>query len=193
MKIQLRSPPSRVTDERDDGTAFQYRVSFDTKVKASIYAAERVKAVNDLHGEDFSHWFIPLLASFEVRIEGGSTYYLLYDWATGDLDQFRKTNLALVGDKSWLPWVSKQLSGLVGALRCIHNTHSQYRYQSTPHAWHGDIKPSKIFYFESHSGQKTLALGGLEGATLHVEPPLEEDPEGLLMVSDEILHMGAFN
>lgn len=157
------------------------RLLFDNEVKVSLYAEQHAREMNRLHGEDFGKWLSPLLASFEVRSKGGSIYYLLSDWATGTLKHFWNTNLTLVGDKSWLPWVAKQLSGLVGALRCIHNTSIQDRYQA-PYGRHGNIKPWNILYFGSQSGQKSLALSGLHIATLHWKPVFEENPKGITYI-----------
>ncbi|KAK0610879.1 kinase-like domain-containing protein [Immersiella caudata] len=150
----------------------KHRMEFDMEVLASIYTNDRADTENALQVGDFRKHLIPLLASFEIRNpdSGESTYYLLFDWADGNLKDFWRANETMVGDKSQLRWMAKQFSHLIGALECIHNDRERLRSERTwsnLYGRHGDIKPSNFLYFELPSGEKLIVIGDLGLGRLH--------------------------
>jgi serine/threonine protein kinase len=109
---------------------------------------------------------IQLLATFEVN-EGTcedslSSYYLIFPWATGDLESLWEAKENFVGDCRVAPWISKQSSALAEALSTIHNDND---YNSTDHGRlygrHGDIKPSNILWFSASSSESPVDFGKL--------------------------------
>jgi serine/threonine protein kinase len=109
---------------------------------------------------------IQLLATYEVN-EGSSegplsSYYLIFPWATGDLEWLWETKNSSVGDYRIAPWISKQCYALVEALSTIHND-SGHDLADTYRIYgrHGDIKPSNILWFSPSSSEVSVDFGRL--------------------------------
>ncbi|KAI1773638.1 kinase-like protein [Hypoxylon cercidicola] len=118
---------------------------------------------------------IQLLATFEVLdpVARVTTYYLLFDWAQGNLKDFWRVNQNLVGDRTHSLWMSQQLHEICLALQCVHNER-QTTLQSTDttklakgptgrsftinelYGRHGDIKPDNFLWF--HPAQPSSDL-----------------------------------
>ncbi|KAK4447302.1 mitogen-activated protein kinase KSS1 [Podospora aff. communis PSN243] len=150
----------------------KHRMEFDMEVLASIYTNDRADTENALRFGDFRKHLIPLLASFEIRNPDSeeSTYYLLFDWADGNLKDFWRANQAMVGDNTKLHWTAKQFSQLIGALECIHNDRDRLRSERTwsnLYGRHGDIKPSNFLFFRHPDGKQLLVIGDLGLGRLH--------------------------
>jgi serine/threonine protein kinase len=115
---------------------------------------------------------IKLLATFEehnsAQGQDRPTYYLLFDWAEGDLARYWKANERFVGDPKHCVWMSDQFCGLAEGLQIIHNDRKENlkflpANVSDPNVYgrHGDIKPGNILYFEtgkSEAPEQSLVL-----------------------------------
>ncbi|XXH04368.1 hypothetical protein Hte_010782 [Hypoxylon texense] len=107
--------------------------------------------MDNAHSSEVNMHLIQPLASFEVldTRAGAITYYLLFDWAQGNLEDFWKINANLIGDMRHSLWMSQQLHGICSALQCVHNER-QATSQSTAielYGRHGDIKPENLLWF----------------------------------------------
>jgi len=179
MKKLKRNP-------KDD--ALKHRMEFDMEVLTSIYANHRADHDDISRYGDFRKHLIPLLGTFEIRdpLSGDSTYYLLFDWADGNLKDFWKANASMVGDKTQLHWMAKQFSQLIGALDCIHNGRERLRSERTwsnLYGRHGDIKPSNVLYFKLPDGKKLLVICDLGLGRLHRDiSRSKQDPSDIPMV-----------
>ncbi|KAM0424536.1 hypothetical protein ACHAPT_010252 [Fusarium lateritium] len=87
-----------------------------------------------------------------------NSYYILFPWADGgDLDKFWE-RLKGKGDANLVLWSLKQMTGLVDALRLMHDINHR----------HGDLKPGNILHFPKGNpfcGQ-------------------QDDPQGTLVIAD---------
>ncbi|CAH0028836.1 unnamed protein product [Clonostachys rhizophaga] len=144
---------------------------------------------------------IKVIATFEEVNPGNrqSTYFLLFDWAEGNLEHFWQSNMSLVQDKSHCLWMAEQFLGLGKALRNVHNSHRRSRL---PHrvvdfkshgGRHGNIKPASILLFRPRGVEPLLALAGfglgslsrskqeldIQFPTLTYRPPEVDLPGGL--------------
>lgn len=136
-----------------------------------------------------------LLASFEHYVKGGqSRYYLLFDWAHGDLTDLWRSHKASNVDSNPESWMAEQFYGLAEALEVVHNDRVAQlptgRSENRPendlsdvkhiYGRHGDVKPGNILYFE-HAGEKPrLVISDFGLARFHSKPSrLGEDPRTL--------------
>ncbi|KAI1477292.1 kinase-like protein [Daldinia eschscholtzii] len=106
------------------------------------------------------------LATFEVDdpVIDGSTYYILFDWAEGNLNDFWKTNDKQRRSRDHCKWMSHQFHSLCLALECVHNERDEAlkavdkdkleknvlgRPQDADDLYgrHGDIKPDNLLWF----------------------------------------------
>jgi serine/threonine protein kinase len=106
---------------------------------------------------------IQLLATFEVNEGSLSSYYLLFPWATGDLELLWEAKHSYVGDYRIAPWIAKQCYGLARALSSIHNDDDDHNPVDTDHLYgrHGDIKPSNILWFSPSPSEINVDFGQL--------------------------------
>ncbi|KAI0097137.1 kinase-like protein [Daldinia grandis] len=152
---------------------------FDMELSSLIFCMDKPTIGNaDKH-------IIQPLVTFEV--EGpkgsGSVYYILFDWAEGNLSDFWKKNDHLVGARDHCKWMSRELYLLCLALECVHNAHGEMlksidkttlekELLGRPHdtdslyGRHGDIKPDNFLWFGSpllseSLGKLTLSDFGL--------------------------------
>ncbi|KAI1642503.1 kinase-like protein [Daldinia loculata] len=142
------------------------------------------------------------LATFEVEepAVSGSTYYILFDWAEGNLNDFWKKNGHLVGARDHCRWMSREFYSLCLALECVHNERKETLKSIDKNTLekellgrshdadglygrHGDIKPDNFLWFSSPSssrslGQLTLSDFGL--GRLHTQVSRSnQDPKNI--------------
>ncbi|KAI0844528.1 kinase-like protein [Daldinia vernicosa] len=106
------------------------------------------------------------LATFEVEEPAvrGSTYYILFDWAEGNLNDFWEKNDHLVGARDHCKWMSREFYSLCLALECVHNERKEtlksidenkleknlsgrLHDAKSLYGRHGDIKPDNFLWF----------------------------------------------
>ncbi|KAI1799227.1 kinase-like protein [Daldinia bambusicola] len=138
------------------------RSSFDIELSSLLFCMDM--SIN----EDASRHMIQPLATFEVEepTVNGSTYYILFDWAEGNLNNFWETNDNPRPARYHCKWMSHELYSLCLALKCVHNErHEALKLIDTstlennllgkPHdahelyGRHGDIKPDNVLWFRS--------------------------------------------
>ncbi|KAI1465108.1 kinase-like protein [Daldinia caldariorum] len=151
------------------------RSSLDMELKSLLFCMDM--SID----EDASRHMIQPLATFEVEdpTVNGLTYYILFDWAEGDLNKFWETNNNPRPARDHCKWMSHELYSLCLALKCVHNERQRalkHIDKSTlennllgkPHdtedlyGRHGDIKPDNFLWFRSpqsstSSGESSLA------------------------------------
>lgn len=164
--------------------AQKHREEFDLEVETSIYAGTRADK-EALKHPDLRKHLVPLLATFEIRNPYNTderTYYLLFDWADGNLKEFWQEHKEMVRDQSQLEWMASQFTRLARALQCIHNDSTRYRSDKT-WSWvygrHGDIKPSNFLYFKVQDDKPVIAIGDLGLGRLHRDTSLRQDPKNI--------------
>ena len=79
----------------------------------------------------------------------GEEHYFMFPWAElGNLWEFWQNNTPKT-DEGYIVWIFTQLTGLAGALECLHHraryTEENYR--------HGDLKPANILCFKTENVQ----------------------------------------
>ncbi|KAI7786949.1 hypothetical protein LA080_001741 [Diaporthe eres] len=125
---------------------------------------------------------IHLLASYEIRSEHddfSSRRYLIFPWASGDLDTFYRQNEVVPDRTQMILWMAEQSSGLATVLSQIHGGNDDPSPGSPTNAStaskagalapdsvrmygrHGDIKPSNILWFDNTSSETVNGLGRL--------------------------------
>ncbi|KAI1654573.1 kinase-like domain-containing protein [Daldinia decipiens] len=137
------------------------RNNFNLELSSLLFCMdESIKKKADKH-------VIQPLATFEVEEPAvdGSTYYILFDWAEGNLNDFWKKNDHLVGVRDHCRWMSREFYSLCLALECVHNerketlkfidkTALEKTLSGRPHdannlyGRHGDIKPDNVLWFD---------------------------------------------
>ncbi|CAI6084427.1 unnamed protein product [Clonostachys chloroleuca] len=191
-KVQI--PSSQYNDELDDRrnrcfalkeltSESGQREAFRAELRFSLY-------LSHLGGE--KKHLNRLLASFERHIKGGqSRYYFLFDWADGDLNEFWKSNEASRLDTNHEFWMVEQMSGLIEALKLIHNDIPRFGWRENlpehylsdvKHVYgrHGDLKPENILFFQNRGGKSDLVLADFGLGKLHSKISRRgEDPRTL--------------
>lgn len=128
------------------------------------------------------------LARLLLAFEYGRNYYLMFEWADGNLDEFWTDNpLPPEHSTEKRRWAATQCLGLAAALRKIHGC-ATWRVDGAgkptrsedDRDWgrHGDIKPENILWFSSYGEDKDfLVLSDLgltrfhSQATRSIVPP----------------------
>ncbi|KAI8631704.1 kinase-like domain-containing protein [Xylariaceae sp. FL1651] len=127
---------------------------------------------------------VQLLASYEIRGE----FYLIFPWATENLQSFWMVKESLISDHHIALWMARECYELASALSLIHHdafdpssggSPDDTSYSKSENAEltgnefistdfslpvygrHGDIKPSNILWFSSSSADSVEALGHL--------------------------------
>ncbi|KAK1720201.1 kinase-like domain-containing protein [Colletotrichum acutatum] len=104
------------------------------------------------------------LIQLQLTYKYGQSYYLVFPWADGNLKEFWSQNIANPESKAESVWFLSQCSGLVRALRRIHNLRTMSKEDNCvpvpnePNSlldnkhWgrHGDIKPENILWFKKY-------------------------------------------
>ncbi|KAI6087225.1 protein kinase [Hypoxylon rubiginosum] len=131
---------------------------------------------------------IQLLATFEVVDPAGlgSTYYLLFDWAEGNLTNFWRANQNLIGNRLHCQWMSQQFHEVSLALESVHNERLETlksidnntlerNLNGRPvdvqelYGRHGDIKPDNFLWFHPRQPPDLLALCDFGLGRLHTQ------------------------
>ncbi|CAG9993944.1 unnamed protein product [Clonostachys byssicola] len=191
-KVQI--PNSQYNDELDDrhDRCFALKELTSESGQREAFRAELEFSLYLSHlGGEKKH-LNRLLASFERHIKGGhSRYYFLFDWADGDLNQFWKSNEASRLDTNHEVWMAEQMSGLIEALKLIHNDRPWFGWQENRpehdlsdfrhmYGRHGDLKPENILFFQSPGGKSDLVLADFGLGKLHSKVSQRgEDPRTL--------------
>ncbi|KAI2613199.1 protein kinase [Hypoxylon fragiforme] len=133
---------------------------------------------------------IQVLATFEVPNPTASrtNYYLLFDWAEGNLKDFWKRNEKLRGDMSHCAWMSKQFHEICLAMQCVHNDRDRTlkyigsdaskltrgppsrNFEVDLYGRHGDIKPDNFLWFHpKRPARDLIVLSDFGLARLHTQ------------------------
>lgn len=148
------------------------RETFNLELSSLLFCADQDGSKRHL---------IQLLATFEEYnpVNKTSAFFLLFDWAYGDLVEFWRSNPQLVLDKNHCLWMAEQFHGLSEALQVVHNDRIE-NLKHLPKAIsdqdlygrHGDIKASNLLWFESSglgSLRSELALADFGLGRLHTK------------------------
>ncbi|KAI1640424.1 kinase-like protein [Biscogniauxia mediterranea] len=148
------------------------RDAFNLELQSLLFS------IHNTYNEKSKDHIIRVLATFEMEESSVNTtnYYLLFDWAEGNLGRFWDKNEKLIGDKSHGKWMSEKFYEICLALQCVHNErdalanrHRDILQQSLRgtdrdisdlYGRHGDIKPDNILWFLK-SSQNGKDLGSL--------------------------------
>ncbi|KAI1105656.1 protein kinase [Jackrogersella minutella] len=147
-------------------------------------------SMDNSSGKSASKHLVQLLATFEVSDPESranySTYYLLFDWAEGNLKDFWRENGDLVRNNSHCEWISQQFHEICLALQCVHNERDrnlkfieknnlQMNLHGRPvdfhslYGRHGDIKPDNFLWFRPGNPPGLLALSDFGLGRLHTQ------------------------
>ena len=140
----------------------QNRNNFKVELQSLLFSTEQ-------EGRSQKH-MIQVLATFEERnnVKNHSTYYLLFDWADGDLQYYWAKNSHLVRDMNHCPWMADQFLGLAWALETFHNDRRE-TLQRIPeevpdedlYGSHGDVKPKNLLFIQGRLVLADFGLGRL--------------------------------
>lgn len=139
---------------------------------------------------------IKLLLTFQH----GNTFYLLFEWADGNLQEFWDLNPYIEHTKASELWAAQQCLGLAKAISRIHglsswheeerrkkrkskksNSIASQKEDEAEWGRHGDIKPANILWFEGYgSCRKHLVISDLGLARYHTEFSKSLVPRALL-------------
>jgi serine/threonine protein kinase len=116
----------------------------------------------------FSGFFHPHLVTLLMTWTIKNSYFLLFPLAKYDLNQYLDLKrippdpLTYLPDLSMLQWISKQIFGMIGALKTIHNPGagpSDYlSVEEQKFGRHGDLKPENILWYESSADTKGILV-----------------------------------
>lgn len=94
---------------------------------------------------------ITLLATFTFD----QKYHFLFPYADSTLDQYWESEKTPSLDLATIRWVSKQCSGIMGAMDCIHDPK---HLSESKYGRHGDIKPDNILWFKSSKDSRGILV-----------------------------------
>jgi serine/threonine protein kinase len=105
--------------------------------------------------DDTKQHLIKLLASFEIKGEHSSTFYLVFPWADGDLWKFWKVHDAINVRLPLSQWMAEQCYKLAQALKSVHNDRDRHmrllpsikEEEHDLYGRHGDIKAENVLWF----------------------------------------------
>jgi serine/threonine protein kinase len=154
-------------------------------VRSLIFTENRANHIPGPDDTETKKHVIQLLASFEVHNSNSThpTYYLLFPWADGNLEEFWKQQDGAYSPRNQVQtgWMIDQFYHLAKALQCLHNDRKvilSQRTDSNRYGRHGDIKPGNFLFFCDNSGlgfELVLAdfgLGRLHSkASKSMQPP----------------------
>lgn len=123
-------------------------------MRSLIFTENRANSVPGPNDTETKKHVIQLLASFEVHNSNSEhpTYYLLFPWADGNLEEFWKQQDGAYSPRNQVQtgWMIDQFYHLAKALQCLHNdrkTVLSQRTDSNRYGRHGDIKPGNFLFF----------------------------------------------
>ncbi|KAK6949796.1 hypothetical protein Daesc_008117 [Daldinia eschscholtzii] len=135
------------------------RHNFDMELSSLLFCMDK-----SIKEEVYKHMTQPL-ATFEVDepMVKGKTYYILFEWAEGNLNDFWKRNDEPRPAMGHCKWMSHEFHSLCRALACVHNGQEEYlqtldgeglekKLQVTSgdasrlYGRHGDIKPDNFLW-----------------------------------------------
>jgi serine/threonine protein kinase len=154
---------------------------------------------------NFKH-LIKLLATFEVRSTEGTTFYLVFPWAQGNLWHFWKTHTELKDRSSRCDWMATQCYELAKALKEVHNERDRHlpnfdEIEDTQYALygrHGDVKAENVLWYEKddilvmsdfglgrlHSKLTSLNPKNIGGTETYRAPEFDTKEGGISRASD---------
>ncbi|KAI0153422.1 hypothetical protein BJ166DRAFT_616600 [Pestalotiopsis sp. NC0098] len=125
-----------------------------------------------------------------AAIEHGTSYYLLFPWAQGNLVDLWQRCRASPESMNDIEWMIKQCLGITDGLKRIHLYRSSWERGDEDHerslsrskGIHGDVKAENILFFDplgdvSNLGNKHLVISDF-GLTRFREKSLTSDPDG---------------
>ncbi|KAK4202401.1 1, 4-beta cellobiohydrolase [Triangularia verruculosa] len=146
----------REDDNEDSNPAETHANEFDLEVRAHLFAESRARRRPEIADTRTKAHLLQILATFEVYHFGhprsDPTYYMLFEWADGDLKTFWRTQRHDPRNLSNCGWMIEQFHGLAKANNCVHIERSLIlRLQRSPTRSHmcsslGDIKPSNVLF-----------------------------------------------
>jgi serine/threonine protein kinase len=121
--------------------------------------------------ENFKH-LIRLLVTFEITSAKGTTFYLVFPWAQGNLWDFWKTYQEINDRTSRCDWMANQSYGLAKALMEVHNERDRHLpefdeiedTQYELYGRHGDVKAENILWYKKDD---TLVMSDFGLGRLH--------------------------
>ncbi|OTB11876.1 hypothetical protein K445DRAFT_306579 [Daldinia sp. EC12] len=158
------------------------RNDFDMELSSLLFCMDKsIKEKVDKH-------MTQPLATFEVdeSVANGKTYYILFEWANGNLNDFWKKKDKRRLDKAHCKWMSHEFYSLCRALACVHNGQEEYlqtldgedlekKLQVTSsdasrlYGRHGDIKPDNFLWLGPSESLGRLALSDFGLGRLHTQ------------------------
>lgn len=155
-------------------------------------------------------YIIPLLASFEIPSLG---YYLLFPYATGNLELLWITRSDLVGSSEAALWMSEQCYHVTHALARVHGSAQEIDQSDDSSSFfaiiHGDLRPANILWFtkgaELQDSKLVIADWGSAEPDLRLylepttrlksigrsyRPPECDDPDGHISTALDIWALG---
>ncbi|KAH7311523.1 kinase-like domain-containing protein [Stachybotrys elegans] len=192
FQVKIHDTHSGLPKERPhilnrDGT---YALKRLTSHKTEDFELELSSLLFAAHQQGKKKHVIQLLVTFEVKQPGSeeATFYLLFDWAKGNLRDFWKQNPDLVGDPKHGLWMATQFHGLAEALELVHNDRMRTLHRLPPdistnlnlYGRHGDITPKNLLVFESKKDELVLVLADFGLGKLHTQySRSQQDPKQL--------------
>ena len=159
------------------------RNTFNMELSSLLFSEDKAFSVQE--------HLIQALATFEVVNPSpqNPTWYFLFDWAKGNLNDFWKNNRRLIKDHDHLPWMARQFHGLTKGLMCVHNERTETiksfdihkrANSNTLYGRHGDINASNFLWFPSEPPPGILSLSDFGLGRLHREVSRSiQDPQSL--------------
>ncbi|KAK4175753.1 kinase-like domain-containing protein [Triangularia setosa] len=173
-------------DPQDPTPADTHAKEFDLEIRSLIFAESRAERLLGPTDEYTKNHLIQLLATFEVYDSNNPnlepTFYMLFDWADGNLKQFWKENSHNAKNPVHCGWMIEQFYRLAKALQCVHNERQLIlrsgRTDSNVFGRHGDIKPSNLLFFQGRrrDGQDILVMGDFGMGRMHSKGSKSKQP-----------------
>ncbi|KAI0880777.1 protein kinase [Annulohypoxylon maeteangense] len=163
-----------------DGIFALKKLNTNSEEEFNMELASLLFSMDKASGKPASKHLIQLLATFEVSDPNSEdkcpTYYLLFDWAEGNLPQFwERMEEVYVRNRSHCKWMSLQFHEICLALQSVHNERERtlkFINESDSldlYGRHGDIKPDNFLWFRPEQSSDLLALSDFGLGRLHTQ------------------------